>query len=90
MKVTESMCNICCNTSVQQQRADTLSDSNIESWISVYRLRDKVRCAQDVYTSLTNPKVSHLYSSIRFFLLIIRTTAGSSSTLQFLRRRRVH
>jgi len=45
---------------IESQRAEVLSETNIERWIVGYKFREKLRCSPDAYASLTTPKEAHL------------------------------
>ncbi|THH14357.1 hypothetical protein EW146_g5967 [Bondarzewia mesenterica] len=61
----------------------TLSDSNIDAWVTAYQLREKVRAAPDHRKTLTEPKETrHLFHSVvgavyvQFGLSVVQTWIG--------------
>ncbi|KZT04807.1 uncharacterized protein LAESUDRAFT_760824 [Laetiporus sulphureus 93-53] len=40
---------------IESQRMEVLSETNLNKWVSYYKLREKVRCSPDALASLTSP-----------------------------------
>jgi len=45
---------------LKTEAAEVISDSNVDHWLTVYRLRDKVRCTPDVVSGLKSPQEGRL------------------------------
>ncbi|KAG5636368.1 hypothetical protein H0H81_008286 [Sphagnurus paluster] len=43
--------DICC------KREEVLSDINVDKWVTLYNMRQKLRCHPDVFATLNSPKV---------------------------------
>jgi dsRNA-specific ribonuclease len=63
---------------IQKQSEELLSDAMIDSWLTRYRLREKLRFSSDAVKVLNSPKVRttfHLAYNIKCSLLLIRKDA---------------
>jgi dsRNA-specific ribonuclease len=45
---------------LKSEATEAISDSNVDHWLTVYRLREKVRCTPDVVSSLKSPQEGRL------------------------------
>ncbi|KZT30884.1 hypothetical protein NEOLEDRAFT_43340 [Neolentinus lepideus HHB14362 ss-1] len=49
---------------IESETAEALSDGKVDGWISLYRLREKLRCTPDALQTLRTPKETrHLFDS---------------------------